>query len=303
MNPIIKCFRHFTNWRWEIGIVDNSLDGIVKGEKLSVHWLKLPFSNRWFADPFILEVSDREIVLLVEEYCDSLKKGRIAKVIINRDNYSLVSWKIILELPTHLSFPAIIRKDKQVYIYPENSASGKLLLYEYDPITDEIILSKEIAEEPLTDTIYTELFASRKLIFSTQLPNPNSKQLDIREWREEISKYIRIGEIVFKEKTGRMAGDFFKIGDNIYRPAQESNVTYGHSVEIQKIEIYEDNKWKVTPIRRMTSPHPVLKLGFHTFNSYKGLSVIDVKGFRYPILGSLLVKIFKIFRIRFQKRQ
>ena len=67
----------------------------------------------------------------------------------------------------------------------------------------------------------------------------------------------------------------------------ESNYEYGHSTEIQEI-ICKDGKWSVIPVRRMESPHPILKLGFHTFNNYQGLIVIDAKGFRYPILGKIL---------------
>ena len=38
-----KIYRKFTNWRWEIGFVDNSFTGLVNGEPLKVHWVELPF--------------------------------------------------------------------------------------------------------------------------------------------------------------------------------------------------------------------------------------------------------------------
>ena len=50
-----KIYRKFTNWRWEIGFVDNSFAGLVDEEPLKVHWVELPFRDRWFADPYILD--------------------------------------------------------------------------------------------------------------------------------------------------------------------------------------------------------------------------------------------------------
>ena len=287
MNPIKKLYKNLTNWRWEIGFLDNTLEGIVKGEPLRVNWVQLPFKDRWFADPFILDVTDDEIIVLGEEFADNVLRGRLGKMVIDRKSYSLKSWKIILDLPTHLSFPAIIRKNGKIYLYPENSASGKLTIYEYNQQTDELSPVRVLSDEPLTDAIYTEAFDGRKILFSTQIPKSNTNILDIREWDEKQKRFVKIDEIVAEEKTGRMAGDIFKIDGKIYRPAQESNYEYGHSTEIQEI-ICKDGKWSVIPVRRMESPHPILKLGFHTFNNYQGLIVIDAKGFRYPILGKIL---------------
>ena len=67
-----KIYRKFTNWRWEIGFVDNSFTGLVNGEPLKVHWVELPFRDRWFADPYILDYNDEEIIVLGEEYSDEL---------------------------------------------------------------------------------------------------------------------------------------------------------------------------------------------------------------------------------------
>ena len=110
-----KIYRKFTNWRWEIGFVDNSFTGLVNGEPLKVHWVELPFRDRWFADPYILDYNDEEIIVLGEEYSDELLRGRIAKLVVDRKTYKLKSWKIILDLPTHLSFPRVVRKNGEIF--------------------------------------------------------------------------------------------------------------------------------------------------------------------------------------------
>lgn len=284
---IKKAYKSLINWRWEIGFVENTLEGIVKGEPLKVNWVKLLFKDRWFADPFILEVTDDEIIVLGEEYADEVRRGRIAKIVIDRRTYQLKSWKIILDLPTHLSFPAIVRREGRIFIYPENSESGKLTIYEYDPETEQVKPLHILSDEPLTDAVYSEAFDGRKILFSTQLPHSNTNTLDISEWDESQQRFVKIGVVVSNEKTGRMAGDVFTVNGKIYRPAQESNIEYGHAIDIQEM-VYCNGKWSLIPVRRMESPHPVLKLGFHTFNTYKGHIVIDVKGFRRPVIGKTL---------------
>lgn len=290
MNPIKKLYKYLTNWRWEIGFLDNTLEGVIKGEALRVNWVQLPFKDRWFADPFILDVTENEIIVLGEEFSDKISRGRLGKMVIDRETYKLKSWKVILDLPTHLSFPAVIRKEGKIYLYPENSASGKLTIYEYNQQTDELKSLHILSDEPLTDAIYTEAFDGRKILFSTQIPESNTNILDIHKWDEKLKRFVKIDKIVAEEKTGRMAGDIFEVNGKIYRPAQESNHEYGHAVEIQEI-VYQNGKWSVIPVRRMESPHPILKLGFHTFNNYQGMIVIDVKGFRYPIFGKILKSI------------
>ena len=147
----------------------------------------------------------------------------------------------------------------------------------------------------MTDAIYTELFGGRQLLFSTQIPNSNTNVLDIREKNEDTQRYERIGKIEAAEKTGRMAGDFFTVDGRIYRPAQESNKEYGHAVVIQ--EIAEDaGRWSASEILRFTSPHPVLTLGCHTFNSYKGFVVVDVKGYRHPSAAKFVTSIARTIK-------
>lgn len=60
------------------------------------------------------------------------------------------------------------------------------------------------------------------------------------------------------------------------------------------IYVYPENsaigKWDFREVRRIYSPHPDFDLGFHTFNMYKGIIVVDALGFRKPKLCHLLRK-------------
>ena len=69
---------HYT-WDIAYGIYSDSIitDGL-KGVRVNV--VKNPYKNKWFADPFILEEDENVIHFLVEEFDDSIGRGRIARL-------------------------------------------------------------------------------------------------------------------------------------------------------------------------------------------------------------------------------
>lgn len=270
--------------RWELAFVSNSLSDLIKGENLLVQPVIIPYKDRWFADPFILSYDKNEIVLLVEDYWDSDCLGRISRLVVDRHRYEIKEVKDILQLDAHLSFPAIIRNDGKVYIYPENSRAGGLWLYEYNPQTDECTKIDRLSDKPLTDAIVTNLFG-KKQIFSTKEPNPNKNVLDVYDWDDEKESFEHSESITFEENIARNAGDFFEYDGTIYRPAQECNHMYGHAVSLQKIEKTE-NGYSFTEVRRIMPPKGAF--GIHTFNTYNGLTVIDMKVFRHPWIAKPL---------------
>lgn len=273
MNPLRKYA--YSNI-WNLGFIREPLDRILLTDQpLTIDYMKHGFKDRWFADPFILDVTDKYIYILVEEYYKKIQRGRIAKLTVNRDGYVLEKSETILELDTHLSFPAILRSGEKTYIYPENSESGQLKLYEYDLDANKCHLTKTLCPEPLTDAIITDA-GGKECIMSTQLPTQNMNILGCYD-KDGLTK-----QFIFADNTARNAGDWFEFHGEWYRPAQDCNRTYGEAVILQKIH-FEDGELKTEDIRRITTNHPRLNVGCHTFNHYDGISVIDVKGWWHPI--------------------
>ena len=287
--------------QWQIGIVENSLEGIVNGEELRVRWPANPFHDRWFADPFVLSVNGNEVTLLVEDYRYKDDRGRISRIIVDMERNSIVSCKTILD-GSHYSFPAILRKDGKVFFYPEQSRQGKLELFEYCPKTETCKYVETLSDEPLTDAIIY-----KGVIYSTQLPEPNGKTLKMFKWPSAVQSSTAASQgssalwtfkspsdvqdatalnleletlnqpktIVFDECIARNAGDFFEVDGVVYRPAQECNRWYGNALSIQKFENGE-----FTEVRRIP--------GMHTMNSYQGVTVVDRKVFPFKWVYWLL---------------
>jgi hypothetical protein len=278
MNIKDYIMRYLKATKYNIGFVEGDLQSVLDGAAVKVNWLKHPYKDRWFADPFILEVTNSEIIVLVEEWYDPIQRGRISKLTIDKDTFELKSLKVMIDDGSHMSFPAIERRNKDVYIHPENCVTGKLKTYRYNESKDCFEKEEVLCEEPLTDSVITDMFG-QKYMFSTKIPDANGKELGIYSWDSTRCRYSLHDTYFFKENIARMAGNFFKYKDKVYRPGQVCIKSYGDAVSLQQVTC-ENGVWSFKELRRIYSPHPDLDLGFHTFNVYKDIIVVDAVGYR-----------------------
>ena len=258
-------------------------------QSLDIKWLKRDnCSECWYADPFILSVDDNNVYLLVEEWVYSKNKGRISKLTVEKGSFRLIRSVPILDLDTHLSFPAILRVDGDIYIYPENYQSGKLSIYKYDSKNETVDKCGVLVNLPLTDaSIDCCDFLKENYIFSTDISCPNGNNLGIYKSDSVLGKYKKVAVHSFSEKVARNAGGFFRIGDDVFRPAQICNKRYGEGLEIQMVK-YEDGTFSFVPVKRYYPKSKIWNLGIHTFNVLDDIIVVDGNKFRSPYIGRLL---------------
>lgn len=280
---------------WNLGFVTDDVADVIKSNHLNIQWIKHEYKDRWFADPYLLEVTDKQIVVLVEEFCYKIRKGRIAKLVISRPDYVLQDMKIILELPTHLSFPVIYEKDGQVYVMPENSESGGINIYRYNTETERLDLVHEVGHLPLTDATIVKLHSGEEFVFSTKLPDPNGNELEIYPFDGESMKMDvkSLAAVSFPSNIARNAGDAFYIGEQMFRPAQDCNKCYGNGLNIQQINRIGD-KFQFTTVAEFHSDNPNYGLGYHTLNMKNGLIVVDGHCLRFPRMVKLLQVLSKL---------
>lgn len=296
---ITNRIKNFNRNTWNLAFIEQQdWDSFLQGYHKKVHWMKNPYTDRWFADPYILDVNSEEIICIVEEMSYDNSRGRIAKLIIDRKTYELQECKIILDLNTHLSFPFIFRKEKEILIMPENSASGACNIYKYNPKDDALTLFAEISAEPMVDAIILpEPLFGKSYIFSTLSTSPNGNVLSVFEFNTDSMKATKLNDIVFKSDIARNAGGIFIYDGKLYRPAQDCSSSYGGGVILQEMTFDSTTKsfsfidrWKIYPFSFRYN------LGLHTFNCYRDLLVIDGRGYKYPILGRLIRPIINKFK-------
>lgn len=293
MKFLRKLYERLTRDRWEIGFVDGGLDAVMGQAPLKVNWLQHGYKDRWFADPFILDVTDSEIQVLVEEYRYETKKGRIALLVVDKRTYRLKSLDIVLEAETHLSFPAIWREKGKVFVYPENWQSGSLSIYELKDGRCDPDTKRMLCEEAMADAIMTERFGKR-MLFSVC----DNDKLKIYNYVDEKQFFALSIVKRFKKATARNGGDFFEYQGEIFRPAQVCVDHYGEALEIQKVIYVGPGNFCLIPYKTIHSPHSTLRSGLHTLNSFKDVVVIDVHGWKHRWIVSIIHLIRRILYCR-----
>lgn len=274
--------------RWELGFVEGGYDAVFSDEPLQVHWVRTPSKDYWYADPFILDVTDDKIVILAEEYRYKHPVGRIAKLSIDRNSWTIERVDIILELDTHLSFPNIIRYNGEIYVFPENCRSGNLSIYKYDAKQEKLVFEQVICDEALWDSDITDRFGGWRLFGG----KTNENDLDAYVWDESVRKFVYERSYHSQNGDFQLAGKFFEYKGEVYCPTQDCSQTYGGAVVIKKV-VQRGDELDFVPVKRLESPNQMMNQGMHTLNEYKGVVVIDVKGFNNPFVGKLYTAFLK----------
>ena len=294
-NLLKDWYIRFTAFKWIVGVADFDAETILGAQKeLKIHWIKNNHKCSWFADPFILKETEDYLYILVEEYFYSNHKGRISKLVVNRHNWKLEQIIPVIELSTHLSFPAYYREGGKVYLYPESTKSGKLTLYEYDEETAVLRKCKDISCRALADAVIYD-WGGQKVVMATTAPNDNGNILDVYPLSDELTDNPVL-RVPFKTNVARNAGLPFRVGEKIIRPAQDCTHSYGSCVVLQEMEI-QDSSLSFKEIKRLRSPLFNYREAFHTFNVFENrIIAVDAEGFRFGILAQVVYHIRELFR-------
>lgn len=267
---------------WDIGFLYSQSEDCYLNQ-WDIHYVKHQFRDRWFADPFILDATPETITLLCEEFMYSTKKGRIAKVVVNRHSLEIINFKVVLEQDSHLSFPAYFVENGDVYIYPENSASGCLNLYYYNTKNESLDIRNVLVKAPLTDAVIQK-FNDHYYIFSTTSNDHkgSGKTIYIYESDTIDGEYFLYQTIELDDYTARGAGHFFSSGREVIRPAQNCNGGYGLGLVFQKVD-FINGKFAIHEVIRRDPPKRFK--GMHTYNVNNGIVVLDFYFLRHPFLN------------------
>lgn len=261
----------FIHQRWNIAIAERNEDLSLR----NIHWVQHSYTDRWFADPFIISESQDSYIVLVEEFMRDPKKGRLARLTISKGDFRILSNETVLDLPTHLSFPNPIFVDGEMYIYPENGQSGKTLYYEYGEMLHN---PQELSPLPLADAVIFKNENTYYLLYTIG-KECNGNVLHVACADKPFGNYKHIQEIQFSDNIARRAGNVFEWEGRIISPAQVCNKEYGEGVSLQEIKV-DGGKLIFNEIKRFSPPSPLYSKGFHTYNVWrKDIVVID--GYKY----------------------
>ena len=292
---------------WNIGFATISAEQLLRNPHLLSHriqWLKHPYKDRFFADPFFLNVDNNCIEVMVEEYMFSTKHGRLVVLKINRSDFSLVERRVLLDIDSHLSYPIDFRYDNNHYLYPENGACNHLPLYLfkdgeleylYDIITPQM-MSEVMSDSWLADATMINI-NQKYYILAT--PTKTNDKLVIFTSDSPVGKFSPLLDLGIKNnvKNSRSAGKFFEVNGGLFRPTQNCALGYGKSINIQKIVSLTDTSCDEISVLEIQPLSHKYDRGIHTLNFESELCVVDGRGYRYPVARYILPVIYFFNRL------
>lgn len=292
MNMIKLWNKLYLTDRWSIGFIEDSIENIIetKNSKPKIHWINNPYNDRFFADPFILNIlPNGNIEVLVEELVYIKAKGVITKLTISRTDYSIIKREVLIEEKTHLSYPYIERKSDAIYIYPESCEDNAL--YRYNLVNGKVKDKTSILNLPLCDTTIFE--KNNKYLFATLKGETQDSVMRLFIYNNEKYQEHPQSPIKNNLRGGRPAGNIV-VGNNgnSYLVSQDSSKSYGGAIIIYQIESITNDTYIDREIMSLIpDPNGYAPNGLHTINGFENLTVVD--GIRprkfYPILKIIFV--------------
>lgn len=282
------------NWKllknkdfFNVGFIEMNPQEFAESKILArVQWMQHPYRDRFIADPFILKITDEEIVIFAED-CpfSNYHGGRIVELHVDRNTKKLLMRYEILKLDTHLSYPAIIRKNGKIFVYPENGQSGSLYMYEFDEENHQLINPKLILDEPVADATIIER-PDGWYMTATSVENTRRNVYLYKSDRFD-GLYKKVSDIPFNQdiKQSRPAGDFFSVKSVLYRPAQDCEKRYGAALSIMRVDELSDSRIKERFFAHIDPVNLRYNLGIHTINFLDNYCVIDGYGYLHPVIA------------------
>lgn len=288
--------------RFIIGISRCDIKEVIRAKSFDpdIKWLPQKSLNKFQADPFLLDLKEDKICILLEEFDSTEKYAKIALWSLN-DLFELEYSKVILDTKSHISYPFVFNEGDKIYVFPESRRSGYLSCYEFNPDQKSLTFVKHLLDIPVEDA--TIIRADGKYwIFSTIFREDRIYELHIFHSPSLLGPYeSHVANPIKRGLDGiRSAGAFITIDNCLYRPTQNCKNDYGESITLNKVTELNELSFNEIPFMKISinnknkfnrNIHTI-----HTINVMKDLIVVDGKYWTFAPFHKLFGFIRKHFK-------
>ena len=270
--------RLFFSSSWNMGVAKAPIESFSKGGQLpAIVWYPKADVQRFAADPFGLIVDGKQVVL-----CESLFPG--ADGTIHSATFDGASWskdlEPSLELPFHLSYPYLIRRDGEIYCVPEASGSGEIAMYRAVRFPDR--WEKQMTLLPGIGGVDASIvqFDGVWWMFAGDIADGPDHKLSVWHsedlfgpWHAHAGNPVKIDI-----RSARGAGTPFVVDGTLYRPSQDCSQTYGGRVIVNRIRKLTHTEFVEEPAS-IVNPKPdgPYRFGLHTLSRFGEYTLVDCK--------------------------
>lgn len=267
---------------WNVFIVKDSFENflLTKGNNLK-RAKKIPSKkNIFFADPFILKVSNKYIFFLVEDF-SLFYGGKVSTIKYCLTNKSIKK-KFLLK-GKHFSYPYIYNYKNKKYIFPEMSEDNQNLIFELKQNKKIIPIKNYLFGDNIVDP--TIFYYKKKFWLFCGIKGQNeNKNLNLFYTDNLMGNWISHSQnpILKNKNYTRPAGSIIIHKNKIYRPSQDSKKGYGSRLYLNEITLLTENKYKERVLFKI-SPTNKIYNGIHHLSYKDNYISFDQKYERYTV--------------------
>lgn len=263
---------------WNIGVLYQPITALLEDHaSLNVRWMPAPAPDAFRADPFGYTGPDGTLNVLYEKFDHNTGRGEIARMRPKADNV-LKRSRSMLSTGGHLSYPYVVQREGTVYVIPESASEGRVDLYRVNEANDGLDRLGTLLHEPLFDPTVFE-HEGRWWLFGTKAPLTNVELFVYHSDRFE-GPYVphALNPVKSDIRSARPGGTPFRRGDELWRPGQDSSLTYGGRIAMNRIVELTPDRFHEETVRFVgPMPNTVYDQGFHTVAAMGDVTLVDGK--------------------------
>ena len=261
---------------WSVGVVASPPAALLDARPPRARWTPRP-RGRYLADPFGLDFDGRLHVLL-EDFSSRRGKGVISHAEMAADG-SLTPPTEVLELPTHASYPYLVRHEDRIHLIPETADAREVALYEATDFPRgwrrRAILLEDVPA--LDSTVFVH--EGRWWLLCT-VAEGGQPHLAVHAWHapDLLGPWAPhpANPLKLDVRSARPAGAPFVHGGVLYRPAQDCARGYGRRVLLNRVDALTPTDFAETPVA-VVGPDPAgpYPRGLHTLSGLGPVTLVD----------------------------
>ncbi len=272
------CRRQTPRWRvgWRAAPLADSL-GRTHRLPATGYRVLADDGRRYYADPFVL-VADGRRTLFVEEFPLATGKGIISAAAIEDDG-RIGTPRPVLEEPHHLSYPFVFAHQGEVWMIPESSGTRRVDLYRARRVPD----AWEHAAVLIDGVSASDVTLTRQAGVWWMFAATHAWTSSSRDTLELFSAPGLFGPwtphprnpVLVDRRAARPGGAMFRMGKELWRPAQDSSKGYGSALSFCRVDALTPDAYRQTLVSTVHPGGSWPGRGLHTVNYAAGLETVD----------------------------